>query len=262
MTHAKFIRIAERILTNHAGETIHQQAVALTDAIEMALDLEIDSPPEESAKPAEPAPNAGIKFQPLPVPPAVTTAMPGYPTESSRLIVMPGDPEIKTYIPTASRTSPVPVAHPSFELSAPRTEPLQNAMTGNQADCVWWAVEEMLDVLHKNTPEEIKFTVEHPDRGPVPIKLQRNIVAGMGFDVVKLLYKHTSAGDDLAATETFWLTQRNLPIEESMEKIIATAMRLYSPRERVITPRIPLRLMSESGERIFSSGPQGEGTFS
>ena len=216
----------------------------IADAIEMALELELEATSGEDAAPIEfPAVDMGggltdtpaqSAAPPLPRSPAVS--------ETPRLIITPQEAAQEA---AAEAAKPPTVAH--HVISAP---------AGEDGEERAWRLEALLEKLHAVTPETIDIEVDVPERGMVPVKLSRNILAGAGFGAVKVSYKHDAADDSLAALETIMLDDCDVDITALMEKLYVSAKHAYRPRPRTIQSNTPAR----SGEMSFdmNSTPHAE----
>ena len=247
MTRAKLIQIAKFTLRAHAGDPPDQVATALADGIELFLKMEAETGDEAPQRLADPiselfdTKTANFEDSRLPPSPAIQKAPPlDVPREAPRLVVMPDSPEAREALltprpdPGAQPTPKLPETPPKLSIS-PSSEPISQS----PGDKIYWRVEKISEILHAKTPPKIKIVVEHPDRGDIPIMLERNVVIGAGFDSVKLSYKPSWANDDMSVQATFSTTQKELPIGEEIERLQANAVKLYSPRPRTLRSTTP-----------------------
>jgi len=246
MTRAKLIQIARFTLRAHAGDPLEQVATALADGIELFLKMEAEIGEETPERLPDPIGDvfdtkaADFKTSRLPASPAIQKAPPEAPREPQRLVVMPDSPEAREALlaPRPDPGAPPPLRPPETPAKLtvlPSTEPLAQA----PGEKIYWRVEKISEILHAQTPPKIKIVVEHPERGEIPIMLERNVVIGAGFDSVKLSYKPVWATDDMSVQATFSTTQKELPIGEEVEKLQANAIKLYSPRPRTLRSTTP-----------------------
>ena len=264
MTRAKLIQIARFTLHAHAGEAHDQIAVALADGIELFLKMESDSGDESPQQLPQPIGDlfdpktADFKAGRLPSSPGIMKAPPSAPQESARLVVMPDSPEAREAL-RAPRLDPRPDPPPASLLTGPKLTilPTGTPTTPAPGDEIFWRVEKISEILHQHTPPKLKIIVEHPDRGEVPIMLERNVVIGAGFDTVKLSYKPAWANDDMSVQATFSTTQKELPIGEEIEKLQANAVKLYSPRPHTLRSVTPANYDQSSYGALLRVGVDG-----
>jgi hypothetical protein len=209
----------------------------VADAIELALELEMDSQTQDDISPPPTQQSiddsAAIDFPivdmvskgdlaqgspQLPTSPSVD--MRAQEQEQPKLILTPRE----------AREEVAQVAQPAADntiVSAPDLEP--------------WEVEALIAEMERATPGSIDIEVDVPERGPVPIHLERNIMAGHGFGAVKVSYKHEAASDDLAVFETIMLDDVEVDVTAMMDKLKSSAQHAYRPRKKGVTSSTPLR---------------------
>lgn len=266
MTRAKLTQIAKVAMQQHHGDTYDKVANAIADAVEIFLKME-----EESGEGIQTAPAPiGDMFDPrkmefstarLPSSPAVVISPPVVTNpigtrESPRLVVMPDSPE--------AREKPIFPNHPEWDPARQLMEtgrlvvsPDGESNAQTPGEKVHWRPEKISQVLHEKTPPTMKIVIEHPEKGDVPIKLERNIVIGAGFDSVKLSYKPVFLGDDMAVQATFSCTQKELPIGEELERIRAAALKMYAPRPSRISSSTPRNDNTSSYGELLRIGIDG-----
>lgn len=220
MTRQKLEKTIDWALARQGMADRQRIVAAVADAIDLTLSMEDgESGPARPILDANPIPDAlkpdhGI-FSPLPPSPSVIKS----PEVQPRLAIVPPSEPISPMIqPELNQKESV--FTPPREGSGPRGEPQ------------FWKPEQMSKVLHDNTPARLKITIEHPERGPVPVWLERNVVVSPGFESVKLSYKHTNAPDEYQVAESFSITQKELPVSQALEKIQKNAAIMYAPRQR------------------------------
>ena len=263
MTRAKLVQIAKFTLRAHAGDPLDQVAIALADGIELFLKMEAETGDETPRRLPDPIgelfdmKTADFKDTRLPPSPGIVKAPPAALQESPRLVVMPDSPEAREAMraprPDSSAPLPPPVELSDKNLTVSPTSGPQSA----PGEEVFWRVEKISEILHAKTPPKIRIVVEHPDRGEVPIMLERNVVIGAGFDSVKLSYKPIWANDDMSVQATFSTTQKELPIGEEIERLQANAVKLYSPRPRALRSTTPPNYDQSSYGGLLRIGVDG-----
>lgn len=263
MTRAKLIQIAKVAMRAHSGETFDTVATAIADAIQMFLTIEAESGEENTPLPTPigdlfDTKAADFKSARMPASPAVKTAPPNGPVEAPRLVVMPDSPEAREAL-RAPRPDPQAELIPVSRLPGPLTFSPTAPPSASPGDEVFWRVEKISEILHQNTPPKIKIVVEHPERGDIPITIERNVVIGAGFDSVKLSYKPVWANDDMSVQATFSTTQKELPIGAELEKLTAAAIKLYSPRPAKLASSTPYNPEQSSYGALIRKGVDGGG---
>ncbi len=258
MTRHKLIRIAKLALTNHAGEPAANQAVAIADAIELVLQMEApDEDPEGAGvvettdvsriprssaivRPPENAPRESDRYAGTEQPPA-----------PKPLLIMPDSEEAREILRGNGRQA-IPVSRldndeaPAQDgVIVPVSHP--NEGGGPPGDPVYWRVEKLSEELHKRTPPIMTIQLE-TENGPVPVKMERNVVIGHGFDIVKLIYKPPQVEDDFAVVRVFDIHTREINISKALSEIEEIAVRQYTPRNRAIVSHTPRKI----GELTFN----------
>lgn len=262
MKEAKAKFVIRRALERAASLSLDQQAQAVVDAL--TLVLEAEEAEQSGAEPEAPV-DLDIVKEPLPskeppelpVSPAVsptTTPVEIAPAEveetpqTASLILTPSQAKSKEAWDLSQK--PVPI---------PRRRPIQRPGSEKK----YWSYETLISYLERTTPPILKVV---PDGTDVQIPLERNIVAGIGLDAVKLIYqlagiegsKPWTAGPgatpasldaaqapamkiDLPVSQTFFLTDRDQPVEAMVQSLGKQAEKLYAPKSRNIVNAAPIR---------------------
>ncbi len=156
------------------------------------------------------------------------TPVPGVP--ASGLIVLPDSPEAREVLRPRPPDRVLPM-RPAGVV----------AKTSGSDGKPKWELYDLNQAIHQNSPPMLQITVQHPERGPVSLALERNVMTGPGFDAVKLIYKHPACNDDMAVFETFWCVEEKIDMQGAMERIKKSAQAMYRPRPRNLVPVAPIR---------------------
>lgn len=220
------------------GQDENGHVDAITTAIEVALAMESESGGPAPAFPDEPVdfPMPGVEIRApersdsaaLPASPSVTEAPP-----QGNLIVTPQQ---------AKQEASAPPRPQGRVLRAPEAD-------DPDPEKRKWEIAHLIDQLHKTTPSEIAFIVKVPDRGDVPITVKRNVMAGQGFGAAKVSYKHPDAGDNLEVSQTVFIDDVEIDVDELIYKIRESLRHAYRPRPKQLQSSTPVRF----GELSFDS---------
>jgi len=215
------VQIAEKVIARRQGQAPRDQAEAIADAIEVALMVDGGQPMSDvvhgsvtdvDTRPLGQAERAALARAPIPSTPRSVIAPPNSPAVSPL--------GVKGLVEETQTEGEAP------RKLVPRIPAAQSA--AKVVDEEYWTVQELSAELHKAAPARITVSIDHPTRGEVRIPLDRNVVVGSGFDCVKLIYKYSQAGDDLAATVVFQTTEKEINVDAAMDNIMAQAKVLYS----------------------------------
>lgn len=211
MTAQGIRRVIAKALNKGAAnnEDVTALAERVASAIETVLEAESEDDPEPA--PAQHVMRASTNGMPIP---------------SSALVRPDSAP-------------PLPLILPESGSRHPRTPVTTQPELEEEAQ---WKDAEAHEFLKVNTPEELKISVNKPDGTPLAIVLKRNIINELGAGVM-LCYHSPGAPDELTVKHTFLLHQRNFNIKLGLEKIMDSAMRVYSlainPPEHLTNPAPP-----------------------
>lgn len=208
MNHATMVRLIAKEIVRRGALPPEEMAEAITARLELAVEMELElvggqepDPPRPTlnvAPVSPPAPSVGA----IPPSPAVTRE-----SRSSR-VQHAGSPR--------SVPPPSPVAVPTRE--PPR---------------VYRSIDELKARLYAESPEWIDIDVPARKGGEATIRLERNIIldVGLGGGGARLIYRHPKAPDDAAAFAVFTCTEPEFDLQAAMDKILADAVRIHSPRQ-------------------------------
>ena len=148
-----------------------------------------------------------------------------------RLIILPGDPEFKADLkaPTGEKVV-IAALEPTRKGKRP---------AANVEEVQYWDPGQLIAEIDKNTPNEIHWYMEHPERGQIPMLAKKNIINQAGLGSVVLTYKHPSVTDhpspnnihDLTAKVYFSVYKQEFDVEAALVDIEAQLKGMYKYRE-------------------------------
>lgn len=234
MTRDKLERTAAWVLHKNPGKPPAEQASLIADAVELVMQTEEDTRAE--GKPVDWPIESKAPF--LPAPPAKKTEA------GESVVVLPDSPEGREALVKASQADP-----------RDARMPIRVRQLGKQPEAqAGLELPQLVALLHEETPQCISITVDHPERGPMTIRLDRDVQAAVAMNAVKLVYKHADYGPDMAASETFFCND-DADIKGGLHKIQEQAQGLYSYRQRHISSATPRR--DGYMEELLPGAPHG-----
>jgi hypothetical protein len=165
-----------------------------------------------------------------------------------RLVVMPGEPEFEQ---AKQNIAPEKSNFPRRIVSS--------GVAHKPVEKKWWLPETLIKALEDSLPETIEFTPQGTD---IKVPAVRNIVNQAGLDTVRVQYANPAANMDLGSIGTadqqgtpklplvasivFSCYQKEIDVEDTMQKIVSSLTALYRPRPKSMIPamgmEVPLRL--------------------
>lgn len=255
MERAELERIIAASMKLNPGRSPEEVAKTAADAVQVLM-LSQQQPPAPSSVIQMPARGETEEAGPVDFPLLNVGSV--APAADEKLAEPP--PGQKIVIPAGEGTDPgalmmAPDGADRKILRPPEAQTVRIRQLGKQPARPRLKVEDLSRIIQERTPAELDIVVTHPEKGNIPIRLQRNVISAHAINAVRLTYKHPAADDSMEVAATFFTTDEKIELTAEMERIRQTAVALYSPRPKQITSVNPVR--QGSIETLMSTAVKG-----
>lgn len=238
----QFIWVAARALRKYHGASPEQQAAAVADDIETAMQLArglAGGAPGRSMMSDEAPPAAPTQPWPT-VNPAAVQAQP----EQEPMV------KLATSIPDAVDLPPV--------VAVPRLRKIEQPAAPSKRV----SVEQLNMLIQERTPTELVVDIPNLDGTTFKATLNRNVLSAHAEDCVKLLYFHPKSPNELSVEESLHISDVPFDMPAILEKLRRQAAHLLRPRDGPIQSVAPsTNVMPVTTDRTYDTGgstlPQG-----